>query len=242
MPRLLKGDMSTNQVGSFAYSAIRPDKLTATEYTLVDIHVDRSSSVTGFEPAINDVLKTVLKSCKRSPRAENLLVRLTTFGSDITEEHGFQPLSSIDPDSYKPFQAGGSTKLRDTIFSGAVAVHGYGKTLMDNNFLVNAVSFYLTDGEDVGSKMPVKAIRDELERVKKSEDIESHNTILIGFNATTCKQYLDDLKNAAGLTSFQDAGQVTEDNLAKLAKFISQSISSQSSSLGTGGPSAPLTI
>ena len=39
------------------------------------------------------------------------------------------------------------------------------------------------------------------------------------------------------MTKFIDAGAANERSLAKLADFVSQSISSQSQSLGTGGPS-----
>lgn len=245
MPRMLQGEagsMMTGKVGAFVYSGIRPNKLTATEYTLVRIGVDRSSSVSGFEPMINDGLKTVLKACKHSPRAENLLISLVTFGSDVKEEHGFLPLSSIDPDNYQPFSAGGSTKLRDAFYSSVVAVNGYAKTLFDNNYAVNGLTIILTDGEDVGSSMGVGDIKKELQRVKKTEEIESHLTILIGFNAAQCQQSLQDLQTGAGIDKYIDAGNLTVSSMAKLADFISKSISAQSSSFGTGTASQPLTI
>ncbi|UCE66565.1 MAG: hypothetical protein JSU85_00700, partial [Candidatus Zixiibacteriota bacterium] len=57
-----------------------------------------------------------------------------------------------------------------------------------------------------------------------------------------CKAYLDDFKDKANLQQFVNAGNATPKTLAKLANFISKSISSQSQSLGTGGPSQSLSF
>ena len=46
----------------------------------------------------------------------------------------------------------------------------------------------------------------------------------------------------AGLSQFVDAGDATPQRLAKLAQFVSQSISLQSRALGSGAPSQPLTF
>jgi hypothetical protein len=44
-------------------------------------------------------------------------------------------------------------------------------------------------------------------------------------------------RSEVGITQFIDAGDATKGKLAKLAAFVSQSISSTSQALGTGGPS-----
>jgi hypothetical protein len=51
------------------------------------------------------------------------------------------------------------------------------------------------------------------------------------------KSYLDAFKRDAALDEYISAGDATAARLAKLAAFVSQSISSQSQALGTGGPS-----
>ena len=71
----------------------------------------------------------------------------------------------------------------------------------------------------------------------KGEDIESLITILIGINAADCTQELDDFRQQAEIDQYIDAGKATKGKLAKLADFVSQSVSSQSQALGTGGPS-----
>jgi uncharacterized protein YegL len=69
--------------------------------------------------------------------------------------------------------------------------------------------------------------------------LESIKLILIGVNDSSShlKRYLDDFKTDAGFDEYISLGDVTPAKLAKLAEWISQSISSASQSLGTGGPS-----
>ena len=50
------------------------------------------------------------------------------------------------------------------------------------------------------------------------------------------QRFLDGFATEAGM-KYLSAGDATNGKLAKLAEFVSQSVSSQSQSLGTGGPS-----
>jgi uncharacterized protein YegL len=244
VPKLIQdeNDLLQGTVGSFTFSGIRPEKLGSTEYTLVQIARDYSGSISGFEDVINDCLKMAIASCKHSPKAESLLVRTVKFSSAIVEEHGFQLLSSIDPDTYQPAMASGATVLYDAIYACAGVARNYAKTLTKNNFLVNAISFIITDGEDAGSRMSTHDIKSELDKLVKSEELESHLVILIGINATHLANRHQDIVQQCGLSGYIDAGNADAKGLAKLASFISRSVSSQSSSLGTGGASQLLTI
>jgi hypothetical protein len=84
----------------------------------------------------------------------------------------------------------------------------------------------------------------------QKEQIESIRTFLIGLDEPTndpqweseVKRKLIKFKDEADLTEFISAGKATPKNLAKLANYISQSISAQSQSLGSGGPSQVLTF
>ena len=86
------------------------------------------------------------------------------------------------------------------------------------------------------SAATVSMIKKEMERGKKGEEIESLVGILIGINAAGCSTYLQKLESGAGI-KYIDAGDVSKGKLAKLAEFVSQSVSSQSQAIGTGGPS-----
>jgi len=70
--------------------------------------------------------------------------------------------------------------------------------------------------------------------------IESLIVVLVGINAQTFNAKLAVFQQDAGLTQFVDAGDATAQRLAKLAQFVSKSISSQSQALGSGAPSQPL--
>ncbi|MGK0290187.1 MAG: putative secreted protein [bacterium] len=232
-----------NANGNFQFSAVRPEKLEATEYTLVTIVVDTTGSVWDFADELLNSLKTVIQSCKKSPRSENLMVRVTNFNNKITEVHGFKLLSMIDENKYPKIDPSGSTALYDATEDGISSVVTYAQDLVDQDFDVNGIVFIITDGEDNTSKLAKpKSIQKQIQKSIQDETIESMNTVLIGINTSTSSSYLKRFKTAAGFTQYVDAGKATANNLAKLANFVSESISSQSQAIGTGGASQPLTF
>jgi hypothetical protein len=86
-------------------------------------------------------------------------------------------------------------------------------------------------------------IKDGLEKVRKAENLESIKVILIGVgNQGSVQTYLDNLHQQAGLDQFVWIGSADPKALAKMAAFVSNSISSSSQALGTGGPSQNLTV
>ncbi len=241
MPRLDQMEDGKIPGGNFTFSAIRTEHLGASEYTLVTIAVDITGSVDGFEDQLRQCLITAVNSCKKSPRSDNLLIRVILFSSSlqggIKELHGFKPLAEINPDDYENFNPGGGTPLVDATYSAIGATNAYSKTLYDDDFRNNAIVFIITDGDDNASVMKSSAIKKEIEKGIKGEFLESMVSILIGINAA---QYLTELQSfqiEAGLDQFIDAGDVSERKLAKLADFVSQSVSSQSQAVGTGGAS-----
>lgn len=251
MPKLMNNvDKDTEVIkipgaGSFQFSAIRPEDLGATEYTLVTMVVDVTGSVAGFAKELLDAVKQVIEACKKSPRAENLLVRLVTFNdsNNIQEVHGFKLLSLIDSKDYKPFNPTGMTALFDATYEGIAATLAYSKSLIDQDFNCNGCIYIITDGENNASRVATETtIKNKLKDALKSEVIESLITVLVGINAADCKNALDDFKNKANLTQFVDVGDATPQRLAKLAAFVSKSISSTSQALGTGAASQPLTF
>lgn len=255
MPRMMVDDdsMVTQAIGgmqAFQFSGKRVDHLGATEYTLGTIAIDLTGSVQGFEAALRKALITAIEACKKSPRANNLLLRVLFFNSSIGvhEEHGFKPLGEIKTDDYPEFVGSqshpsgrsirvyGTTNLFDATFSAVGATNAYAKTLMDQDFLANGIVIVVTDGDDNSSSASIGMIKAEVERGAKAESIESLITILVGVNAGQYGQKLKDMADGVGM-QYLDAGDATPGKLAKLAEFVSQSVSSQSQALGTGGPS-----
>lgn len=247
MPRFNEEDMEqiNTSNGNYQYSAVKIDKLAgqASEYTLVNIVIDLTGSVSGLESKLHDVMKSIVESCEKSSRNDNLMIRITTFDTSIDEIHGFKLLNMIDINNdYKPFQAGGITALYDATEDAISAVLSYADDLYAQDYDANGIIVILTDGYDNASRLASPAsIKARLKGVITEErNIESLNTILIGFNATAYQNELDGFKNDSGLSQYVDSGDATTENLAKVANFVSQSISSQSQSLGTGGPSRSL--
>lgn len=228
-----------NQAGQFNFTGTGLEALTSTEYSLVTIAVDVTWSVNPFKDGLRDALIAAVEACKKSPRVEYLLIRVITFSTKVgvCELHGFTPLSQINPADYPEFDPDGGTNLFDASFDAVAATVQYGKGLMDIDFLTNGIVFIITDGDDNSSSRTPKSIAAEIAKAAKAETLESLHTVLIGINAAEFSDELSKFKDEAKIDQYIDAGDATSRTLAKLAEFVSSSISSTSLALGTGGPS-----
>ncbi len=230
---------------NFHFSGESIEKLGASEYTLVNIVVDMSGSVSTFKNELTECIKTIVQSCKLSQRAENLMIRLTTFNNNIYEEHGFSLLNSLDVNSYQnTINPTGGTALFDATINGIEAIKKYGAELYNQDFDVNGIVFIITDGDDNNSSSNENDIKNIVSKVTQEEKLESLRTILIGVNtqSSNLKIKLENYKNNAKLDQYVDINDADKNSLAKLANFISKSISAQSLALGTGGPSMALSF
>jgi len=244
MSLLSKNLENLNAGSGYKFSATKIKDLGAAEYTLATIVMDASSSVTGFAVQLEQALKTIFKACDKSPRKDNLMLRLTQFASSLTELHGFKLLSSINEKDYDNIlQLGGSTALFDAMDEAIQATGTYGKQLTSQDFLVNGIVVVVTDGENNCSNIsdPTQ-VKKTLEAVRRAENLESLLLILVGVtnDNVTLNTYLQTVKDDCGADQYISIGNATPGKIAKLAEFVSQSISSTSSALGTGKASAPL--
>jgi uncharacterized protein YegL len=240
MPRLLDNDMHTGAIpvlAGYQFSAIRTDRLGESEYTLVTLALDTSGSVMGFRDLLVETVKKIVDACRKSPKSANILVRVITFSHDLTEVHGFKPLAEIDPSVYDSIRCYGTTALFDACASGIGAMTEYGRTLIKQDFGVNGIAFFITDGDDNASTYTAHTVKGLAEDAVTGEVLETFRSILIGVNAASVKQYLEDFRIQGGLNEYIDAGDATPGNLAKLAAFVSRSVSSSAS-----GVVAPVTF
>jgi len=244
MPILIDESMEQLKTGSnYKFSAVKVDQLGATEYTLVTIAQDASGSVNPYAVEMEKCLKTILESCKKSPRAENLLLRLVKFNNKLDELHGFKMLNTIAPKDYDGIlNPDGGTALFDAVQSSIEATLDYGTILSDQEFGVNAIVFIVTDGDNNAGKATANSVKKTVEKVVKSEKLEQITIVLVGVGGTAVASYLDDFQKKAGITQFIDIGDATPNKLAKLANFISKSISSTSQALANGTSSNLLTF
>lgn len=255
MPRMMANEESMvvdiPGPGNFQFSAIRPDTLGGTEYTLVTIVCDITGSVSPFAKELRDCVISIVKGCKKHDRVENLMLRLVLFNTTVgvQEVHGFLNVSRIIPDDYEELLPDGGTPLYDATYSSIGATLKYAKTLTDKNFDVNGCVYIITDGDDNRSKLTPKYIAELTQQAVVGEDIESLITVLIGIfdphnqqQAQYISGLLDKFHKEAQLTQYVDAGDATPQKLAKLANFVSESVSSQSQALGSSTASQPLTF
>lgn len=239
MPKLFDpNDVEEHPIASsaFRFSAIKPEGLDATEYTLVTIALDVSGSVEPFAAELLKTLREAVLACQRSPKSENLLLRVITFNGSVAEIHGFLPLHAVDPDAYTLLSYSGGTALFDAVYSAIGAAQTYADVLVRQDYAVNAIGFIITDGEDNASSMGPQAIQQLVSGLTKREQLDSLLTVLVGVNSRNCQSYLQAFKSGAGLDQYIDLGDVSPAKLAKLGGFISRSISTQSQVIGTGAP------
>ena len=243
MPVISEGAVNTTAYG-FSQQRLA-DLSQASEYTLVTLYVDASGSVAGFEKQIEAAIKNVVDSCSRSPRANNLLIRLCLFATDLTVVHDFRLLKEIShSDIDGCIRPSGMTCLRDAGVDMYRSISAGAKDLRDNDFEVNAIGFIITDGEDTCSKHGVNAVKAAGESLVLSEAVDSYRAVIIAINNSSAHFHtqLDTFATGCGFDQVIDAGNADANSLAKLAAFVSDSISSQSSSLGTGAASKPVTF
>lgn len=237
--------MSIPGASNFKFSAVRPDALGATEYTLVTIAVDETGSVYGFENELKAAVKAIIEAARKSPRADNLLVRLVAFNTRIREIFGFKALADIDSDAIADFNPDGLTALYDASFESIGATEQYAKVLFDQEFDSNAAVYVITDGVDNRSSTATASrVAEKVSEVRRNEELESIITMLIGVNTNDSgvARKLAEYAKEGQFDQYVDVGDATPSNLAKLAGFISKSISSQSQALGTGAPSQSLSF
>jgi hypothetical protein len=238
----------------FSAVAVTPDM--SAKYTLVVVAVDKSSSVSGFEKELGEMLKTAVESCQKSPNAEQLMVRVVCFNHDIEERHGFKFLNTIKADSYVgSIQPAGGTSLYDACVEAIESAVVYADLLEQSDIMTNGIVFIITDGENTSGKSSANKVKVAIENAKteraarngqpaKAPSLESLNVVLVGVvpPGSSTSQYLQDFQQSAGITQYVAIGDGTKGKLAKLGGFVSRSVSSTSQALGTGGPSKSLTF
>ena len=232
-------------LSNFEFSGKKFDELGAAEYTLACIEVDVSGSVSGYDQDLVKALENIVKACEKDPKSENMLVRVSTFNATLAEVHGFVPLDDIKSKDYGQYiNPAGGTALYDATLDAIECTQKYGENLVDMDYGCNAILFIVTDGEENSSRIgSPKNIVNRIEAIRKAEKIESVKVILIGVgDQTGVQQALDDFHKNAKIDQYLWVGEATPSKLAKLAEFISQSISSTSQALGTGAQSQNLTF
>jgi uncharacterized protein YegL len=227
----------------YGYSATRLEDLGATEYTVVTIVADVSGSTSPFIQDMEGAIMRIVQACKLSPRADNLLLRLVSFDDALRELHGFKLLENCHLADYGGcLHSGGMTALYDATVNAVASTMNYAQKLSAADFSANAILFVVTDGMDNASRASAKQVKVSIDAAIRSEALESIVSVLIGVSVQDAEvsRYLKQFQVDAGFTQYVELEQAEAKTLARLAQFVSQSISAQSQALGSGAVSQPL--
>lgn len=249
-------NLSSHAVGHFGFTAVNLDELEASGYTLATLVCDRSGSTQGFQGPMEAALKASVDALRRHPNSESMMLRVLTIDNQCEEVHGFIPLPDIDPSRYDGILSPrGMTALYDGCVNAAQASAEYGRQLLNDRFNANGIAIFITDGCNNAGRFNSKSgtdlhydlpeVKKALESTTKKECLESFSSILIGVN-------VQDREVSSALKLLHDEGGFTiplieldnanADTIAKIGGFITDSVSSSSQALGTGGPSKSISF
>jgi uncharacterized protein YegL len=171
------------------------------------------------------------------------LLRLIAFDDSLKELHGFKLLENCHLADYGgTLRSGAATALYDATENAVASTTNYAQKLAAGDFSANAILFVITDGMDNVSKTSARQVKAAFAEAIRREALESLVSVLIGVNVNDpqVSQYLKKFQVEAGFTQYVELDNGDAKTLARLAQFVSQSISAQSQALGTGGASQPL--
>lgn len=225
----------TLQYGNFKFTAVAPDAIETDMVTQVLIVVDVSDSVRGFVRDLEKCIDKIIEACKLSPNHDQLHIRVLAFSDDVMEITGFLPIASHTTFENR-LQTYNMTALVKATLDGLSSIQGYAQALKKSDYLSNAVMVIITDGVDNRSQPhKVEDIRDLVVKMIERERAVDHlQTILVAVNAADCVDYLKKFREDAKIDQFINLGDVTPRKLAKLAAFVSTSVSSSSKALNIG--------
>lgn len=234
---------------SFQFSGVSVDVLEANEYTLVNLVLDMSGSVSTYYDELVGMIRNVIETLRdpRAPFAENILLRLVTFNGRVYEEHGFIPLTSINIDGYNSITSpGGTTALHSACMNAAEATKAYGLNLTNQDYEVNAINIVVTDGgdNDYNGKYSASDVKALTRDLIMGEAVESCRSILVGVNTKngSVKQELDKFRTEGGFDQYIDITDATPAAMSKLSGFVSTSVSMQAQANGSGTASKPVRL
>ena len=251
MPKFTtEGSLENNTAGHFGFTAIGVDHLEASGYTLATIVCDRSGSTSGYQKPMEEALKSSIEALKKHPNNETMLVRVVTVDTQCEEQHGFIPVTDIDGSRYDGLlSARGVTALFDGCVNAAEAAANFGKTLIQQRYTANGIIIVITDGLNCAGKFSqpedIVFVKDAFGKTTQTECLESLVSVLIGVVgknihvANELQKFHSEAGFSEPMITLTDANPTT---IAKIGKFITDSVSSTSVARGTGGPSQSISF
>jgi hypothetical protein len=224
------------------------------KYTVVGITTDQSGSIYGVRGDLFAMNEAIDRDLKAGAGKHTIIVRRTAFTdnfpNNVREQHGFLPALAVDPTNHFPvvnsYGEYGGTPLADGVMETILAAKEQAMQLINIQGvpLVNLALAFLTDGGETGSRFKPADIKAAIEQILAEGEIESIVTILVGVDCSEnttegkrTRQKLETFQQQAGLTKFIPFDEMTPGAFGQVARVISQTFTSTSQALGSGGPS-----
>lgn len=220
------------------------------KYTLVGITTDQSGSIYGVRGDLFAMNEAIDRDLKAGAGKHTIIVRRTAFTdhfpNNVREQHGFLPALAVDANTHFPIVNShgeyGGTPLADGAMETILAAKEQAMQLINIQGvpLVNIALAILTDGGETGSRYTPADIKAAIEQILAEGEIESIVTILVGVNCPVGsyhRQKLEAFQQAAGLTKFIPFDEMKPGMFGQVVRVISQTFTSTSQALGSGGPS-----
>lgn len=217
----------------YQFSGASLDDIKTDSLCLAVIAVDTSTSMVGEEKNLSDCFNTAISACHKAPNREGILFRVTEFNSTVREIRPFIPPSAAPS---LVFKTHGMTALGKATIDALRSMVEYAKHLAQGDYRANGILILLTDGEETmeTETVAILNIQNELAAIKTAEVLDSILIIMVGFRPEPHIEAVQ--KNFASQCGMKyvKLTEATPQRLAKLAQFVSHSVSSQSSQIGTG--------
>lgn len=232
---------------NFGYTGVPIDDLASIDNTIVTSFFDESGSTRRYATDMEKCIQEIVKSLRHCPAADKLIYRQVHFDNQIREYHGFKSLVDCNESDYEGcWSGGGTTNLYGCAEEVIRTTIDYAEEQSKKRYNVNAIIYGITDGCHYTPGEPEfteDKVKEAMRTAIDCEALESIMTILIGVNDDhRIQKNLEQFASNVGFTQYVPMKEADEKSLAKLGNFISQSVQSQSSCLGTGGPSQSLTF
>jgi len=211
-------DFQTHQF-DLSFNNFDPDLLTVDQTINAVFVVDISPSVATYIKELNHAFNDFICNMQQSHLSDQLMVSVLTFNEKVKVKTGFQPITSLKSQTFKP--SGSGTALFDATKQGLDIALNYRQSLRTSGVLSKTLLFVITDGHDNSSVSKADQIKKQLQKIKADEaNTLSFMTLMFGVGNDAS---FENAKNAMGLDLLARIGQ-SADQIRAMLGIVSQSI------------------
>lgn len=226
------GNMGSVVVAGAAGKAA--EDIEATSVTLVTVILDNSGSMHSHRQAVVDGMNQLRETFLHSKEKDSVLLATWTFGEKVQVNHSYIPVADTDPLTLADYPADeGATALYAGWCDALAANIAYAQNLRSSGTDVRSIVVVLTDGENNVRDRTAAACAQISQDLLRSEQFI---LAFVGLGYGDFRRIAQSMGVPDGCT--YTAGQVTESELRKVFRMVSQSVIRASQGKITPGANA----